>query len=392
VSDPRETARALFEGVMAPLVLGGAVHPGHAIGARSALALTSAVGTEAVDAALLDRVQARRVRAARRVAPVDSLGLATDAEWRLAAALHDVLQSASPAFDAPLRRGAAARILDVAIALLDRVAPPAHAGEALSRHTWLGRVLDVQRTDTQVSWWTGSRTFRGTPPPARLTAWPELRRVSVVTERRAVLDVEPLAVDRARLTEAVAWLLERSPLTSMAACARAAPVFAWSGATLALVATRAGRTMAARAIDRLPQGEARSALGRATRELLERRPGAAGPALELLAERATGEAQAAEEPQAARDGHLGGDADAQLALALGALVALRRLSDPTGWTEDARRRIAASLAPIASSDAGERAAALLRAAGEGEDKGESATKEPPARGGPPANAPTREHP
>jgi hypothetical protein len=358
VTELRDVARALFEGVMAPLVIGGAVRPGHAIGARTALALTGAAGREAVDAGLHDRVQSARVRAARRIAPIDALGFATDAEWRLAAALHDVFQSASPTFDAALRRGAAVKILDVAIALLDRVPPPAHAGEALSRHTWLGRALDVKRTDTQVSWWTGSRVFRGVEPPARLKAWPELRRVSVASQRRGLLEVEPLAVDRERLTEAVAWVLERSPLTSLATCTRAAPPFAWSGATLALVATRAGRTLAGRALDRVAGTAVHSALGRATRDLLARRPTAAGPALELLAERAMGEAQGSDEPSLTPED----DADATLAQALGARFALRRLASEsaTPWTEDARRLLVRRLDRVATSEAGERASALLQ--------------------------------
>src|SRR5208282_2739038 len=111
MADLRAISHRLFEDLMAPLVLGGEMRPGHAIGARAALALATAA--DAVDAGTLDRVQSGRVRRARRLAPSDSLDLASPAEWALLAALHDVLQSTNPSFDSALRRGAAVRILEL---------------------------------------------------------------------------------------------------------------------------------------------------------------------------------------------------------------------------------------------------------------------------------------
>lgn len=273
---------------MAPLAAGGRIAPGHPIGARTALALDTATAGAALDATLLDRVQRARVRCARRIAPVDTMDPPSDAEWRLGAAVHDVLQSANPSLDGMLRSSTARRVLDTAIATLERVPPPETVREALSRHTWLARVLDVARTDTDVSWWTGSKRFLGVVPPARLQAWPELRRVAVTRTRRFLLELEPLAVERERLVAAVALLLERTPLTSLATCTRAAPAFAWSGATLGLVATRAGQTLAARALDRLPAGEVDAVLERATRELVAARPDLAPAAQRLVSSRSRG--------------------------------------------------------------------------------------------------------
>ena len=155
-------AQQLFEGVMAPLVLGGPVRPGHAIGARVALALGEGERTT-IDSDLEHDVQHARVRRARRLAPIDTLPSATQAEWALAAALHDLLQAANPTFDAALRRSSAVRILELAREAIERVPEPANVREALSRHTWFARVLDVARTDTTVSWWVGSaRTWAST--------------------------------------------------------------------------------------------------------------------------------------------------------------------------------------------------------------------------------------
>jgi len=349
-------ARALLAGVMGPLVLGGEVRPGHAIGARHALAFTQQVGAGAVDAALFDQVQRARVRRARRLVPVDALLPATDSEWAMGAALHDLLQAVNPDFDGALRRSMAARILDVAIATLDRVPPPRSAAEALSRHTWFARLMDLARTDTTVTWWAGSRTYRGEPPAARLQAWPELRRVSVVAKPVPLLELTPLAVGRDRVAHAVELLLDRSPLTSIAACTRAAPRFAWSGGSLALVATPTGRALALRALERLPDGDVEVALGRATRDLLERRRDTAGPALGLLSERAI----------ASATGHLpagaapNGTPDAVLARALGARVALARLEgQEPGWPDGEKRRLLDWLGPVAGGASGQSAAALL---------------------------------
>jgi len=289
-------ADRLFVGVMAPLVLGGPLRPGHAIGGLAALALNdkrdrasdarsteSASGRSRNDLAL--RVQMGRVRRARMLTPVDWLPEATAGDWALAAALHDVLQSANPFFCAVLRRRAAVRILDVAAATIERVPAPDTVGQALSRHTWLARIPEIARTDTAVSWWLGSHTFLGMEPPGRLQAWPDLRRVSVVRTARPLLDLQPLAVDPGRLDETVAALLARTPLTDVATCTRPAPVFAWGRTTLALVATRAGRTLALRALDRLPPADVDAVLQRAARDLLARAPQRlAEPAVALLSE------------------------------------------------------------------------------------------------------------
>ena len=171
-ADLHVVARDLFAAVMAPL---GARRrrAARARHRRQERARADAgPGLEAAAADLLDRVQNARVRRARRLVPIDSLPPPTDAEWAMSAALHDVLQAANPTFEGTLRRSMARRILDVAIATLDRIPPPRTAADALSRHSWFARVPALTRTDTSVSWWSGSRVYRGVAPPARLQAWP----------------------------------------------------------------------------------------------------------------------------------------------------------------------------------------------------------------------------
>jgi hypothetical protein len=350
-------AQRLFEGVMAPLVLGGPIVPGHAIGARAALALGEGERTT-IDPDLEARVQQARVRRARRLAPVDRLPPATRADWALAAALHDMAQSASPSFDGVLRRSYAVRILALVRETLDRVPPPSTVHEALARHTWLARVLDVARTDTVVSWWTGSRTFLGIDPSRRLQAWPELRRVNVAATHHALVDVAPIAVDRGTLVDTMAQLLARTPLTEIATCTRASPPFSWGAASLALVTTRPGRTLAIRALARLTAVDVDAVLGRATRELLSARREAAAPAVTLLAERALAQAQSHEDRPPG--GSAGAPAEVAFARGLGAAAATFLLEDPGAtWPEAERRRLLAALEPVARSPAAVEATAML---------------------------------
>jgi hypothetical protein len=343
------TAARLFTGVMAPLVVGGDLRPGHAIGARVALALGS-VAPAPWDPELAARVAGARLRRARALVPVDALPGPADAEWALLAALHDLLQSANPRFDAPLRRRAATKVLDMAEATIAHVGPPANAHAALSRHTWFARLLEVARTDTVISFWAGSRTFLGSEPPARLQAWPKLRRVSVARTPRPLLKLAHPAGGSDRIGEVVSKLLACTPLTDLATCSRGAPLFLWTPATAGLVATPVGRALALRALARLPAEEVDAALGRAMREGLERAPAVARSGLALLGERAIAQASlhGSVSPTRAPDTNH----PAAYARALGAAVATRALAAASGgWSDSERRRLLAILEP-AARDAG----------------------------------------
>jgi hypothetical protein len=256
-----------------------------------------------------------------------------------------------------LRRGAAAKILASAAAMVERVRAPASVREALSRHTWFARVLEMTRTDTKISWWTGSRTFLGVDPPPRLQAWPGVRRVRVAQTPRPLLDLAPIAVDRLRLGDVVGRILSRTPFTDLATCSRAAPAFVWTDEVLSLVGARAGRTIALRALAMLPEVGVDAALGRATRALLGRKMHALSwPAVSLLAERAIAAAEGHAPLAQAR----GAGPDAAFARAVGARVARQWVGSPAAtWPEAERARLLAALETHARSPAGNEAAALL---------------------------------
>jgi hypothetical protein len=341
------------------------VKPGRPIGARAALAL----GKERVltDIDLCAHVELVRTRVARRLVPVDRVEGITETEWAMAAALHDLVQAAHPGFDVAFRRSAPLRLLDLVNATLDRVSAPASVGEALGRHTWFSRALEMERIDTTVRWWVGSSTFLGESPPPRLTAWPELRRVHVEKNPRKIMDL-PLAgaaVDASRFADTVASFLGKTPLTDLASCHRASPAFVWRSESLGLVATAPGRALVMRAQAEGPKSAIDASLGRATRALIAGRAWKpVGVALDLLAERALVDAALV-----GSGGELASPKDATdaatYARCIGALVACEQLRaggtqfSPTDRADLLARLTPVAMAPVAGVFAAELTAAQL---------------------------------
>lgn len=257
----------LGRSVLGPLVLGGTVRLVRPVGVALALELGRG-GRTLADADLASRIDVARVRQARLLAPLDTLPPPDEDEWLLVAALNDLLQASNHELSGPLTRGRHARVLEGALGMCGRVAPPRSIGAALARHATLARSFEIIRIDTRVAWWTGQATFRGQSPPARLLSWPELRRVRVEPKRVALPDMfDGLAVAPPVFDDVLSAWLARSPLTDLATAARARPSFAWSRSTLSLVAVPLGRVLALRALGRSPREPTLAALTRAAREL-----------------------------------------------------------------------------------------------------------------------------
>jgi hypothetical protein len=358
---PQALCERLFETFLAPLVVGGVMCPGKLFGGKNALAFGD--GRTPSDVGLLSRTELTRVRIARKVAPVDTFEPGPSAsEWALAAVLHDLVQSTHPGFDAVFRRSAPKRILDVAEKTLDRIRPPANVGEALSRHTWFSRMFELARTDIDLRWWTGSERFLGTDPPKRLTAWPELRRVTETRTPHALMDL-PMngsAVDVQRFSGIAEQFLTKTPLTDLATVNRSAPTFAWTHENLSFSATHAGRTIVLRSLSLLPTRAVDAALGRATKRLFAAKATRAlFVAVDLLRDRALMAASARlgkddPDPLQPEEG------DAAFAVSAGALVASQWIAeDGGGFSEPERRALLRVLAPAAASASAKEVRALL---------------------------------
>ncbi len=256
-----ERCEELAHEVLAPLVLGGAVRPVRPIGGPLALRLGEG-GRRIADAALATTLDVARVRQARLLAPVDAVPDLDAADWAILAGLNDLLQVTNHHLGGPLTRGRYARLVANVVWLCERVPPPRDVSAALARHATFARALEIVRTDSTVSWWTGSARFRGETPPARLLAWRELRRVRVDARKVPLADM-PIGVPGASIdafTDALALWLSRTPLTDLATAARKVPPFAWSASTLSLVGTAPGRALAFRALARGPAQGAAAAL------------------------------------------------------------------------------------------------------------------------------------
>lgn len=362
-ANPGTVQDVLFTTFLAPLVLGGPMHLHKPIGGLTALAMEG--DRPFVDPELGSHVQLARVRIARALAPVDRFEAFTSHEWALTSVLNDLIQSTHPGFDAAFRRGSPAKLLAILDDTLDRIPAPSTVGDALSRHTLFSRVFEVTRTDVSLAWWTGKETFLGTEPPARLKAWPEIRRVNETRIPRTLVELPTSGgvVANTSFMATLSKFLQRSPLTDIATADRKEPTFLWGASTLGFIASRNGRTLALRALASLPEGAADEALGGATRLLVERKLWQPlGIALDLLAERLLS--------RAVKIAGKGGDATpvaedkdgspSAFARSAGAFAAQRLIATTgAGLGNDERARVLSLLAPAAASGAGRALSQLL---------------------------------
>lgn len=253
----------LVTSVLAPLVLGGRVDPVRPLGPRLGLAIGE--GRKISDQDLRSRLDVARVRVARLLAPIDTVADISPEDVALVAAFNDLLQVTNLDLSGPFTRGRHAKLLETATELARAIPTPRTIVDTISRHTVTARALEVIRTDTTVSWWTGSASFRGQPAPGRLLKWRELRRVREDTAQVPLVD---MGSDAPALTtdlwlDAISAWLSRSPLTDLATAGRRAPAFRWSDGAISLISTIPGRTLAFRALSRQRPADVLAALERA---------------------------------------------------------------------------------------------------------------------------------
>jgi hypothetical protein len=361
---PGALAEVLLQDFVAPLVLGGEMKPGRPIGGALALALSDDAEHLSVDGEKLSLVQLARIRAARKLVPIDRIEGMTGPEWALAAVLHDIVQSAHPDLSGVFRSSAPSKVLAICQATLDRIPPPRSIREALERHTLFSRIFEITRTDTKVSWWVGSATFLGADPPGRLTAWPEVRRVHIDKTPRTLLDL-PGAGGHAPaegFNGAIGLFLQRTPLTDFTTCIRAGPDFKFTAEALSLVGARAGRTLVLRTLSSLAEEATDVALGRAIRAMLvpPPKPELSG-ALALVGERMLLAAQRAlSGTERAIRAHT--SPEAAMAQSIGARAAAQIIAmEGEGLRAEERTGILAILRPLAQIPLTEPANAILAA-------------------------------
>jgi hypothetical protein len=238
-----ELGQSLSERLLCPLLRGEEVRLVEPVGEARAVALGKSLpGTR-----MFEELEALRLAAARRWAPVDDLGDISADEWLLVAALNDLLQLTNPNLVRGIRsRKNQQRLGRLVGRLIERAGAPSTVGAALSRHALFSRVIELSRLDTEVRWWTGSDRFVGNAPPERLLAWPELRKVRRTTEHVRLADMAPLAfLEYEALLER--WLAA-TPLTTLGTAQQSGVPFSWTGSLLTLTSVPLGRRLALRVL------------------------------------------------------------------------------------------------------------------------------------------------
>jgi hypothetical protein len=245
--DATERAEALARDFLLPLARGGDVTLQRPFGAGLALRL----GRQRVlaDDEVRRALDAARLDAARALLPIDAVPDLDADDWALACALHDLLQATNPDLSSPLSHDRPFRLARGVRLVAERIRPPSTIAATIARHSLFHRLPQLGRLDTTVRWWSGEQRFLGVPPPPRLLAMPNLRRVRITSERIELERMgEGIPDGESPWLEALEAWLERTPLTNLTWARRAAPRFRWTPSSLAVVASTTGRDLVRRAL------------------------------------------------------------------------------------------------------------------------------------------------
>ena len=271
----RVSATTFLETFILPLVAGGEVHVGRPITPPELERLQADLDGATVPLVAID--EARTDALATVCARPPSLVLGDD-ELALAVGLHDALVLAHPDADGTLITDSMRR--RIAGAALVMVSQPLTRDRTrvLARHGLLHNLHRLGRADLLVSWWTGRARFYGQQPPARLVAWPGVRRVREDVTRAGFEDLMA-APEVAPVTAA---LLRRSPLTQLLAPPSNGPPLHWEDAVFLLRDPELARAIAYATLRHDGRGDdARGPLVGAARlaaafeQMIERNPPAA---------------------------------------------------------------------------------------------------------------------
>lgn len=264
----RPDLAGFLERFVLPLCAGGDLHVGRPFTTADVERFEVALDHATVAADRVDDARADVLAALVSRPPPLILG---GDELALAAGLHDALVLAHPDADGALVTDRMRRKIATTARILVSQPLTRVRARVLARHALLHNLFDLGRADRLVSWWTGRARFLGQRPPARLTAWPGVRRVREETTR-AGFDELLASPEVAPVTAA---LVRRSPLTHLLASHPAAPPLHWEDAAFLLRDPELARAIAYQVID---GSEARTELAAASRlaaafePMLERNP------------------------------------------------------------------------------------------------------------------------
>ena len=203
-----------------PLVAGGELHVGRPLDAEDLSALEAELVLTTEESLSIELAR-QAVASELWLYPVPTT--LDRGDLALTLALHNLLFMSHPGGDRWwLRSSSQERVRAFIVWCLERPLP--RSGEELvARHSLLGRFPDLTRTDVDVRFWAGHRTFQGQRPPQRLLRWRGLRGVREQRHQVRWLATELSDVQR----ELLALLLRQSPLTDLLSPQRPFPPFEW---------------------------------------------------------------------------------------------------------------------------------------------------------------------
>lgn len=232
-----------------PLVAGGRVEVEGLIGPGVLAAWTRPVD---LDATAVARVHDAARRRLAKIGPVGHADHLPPDILALAAVWHNLLAMSHPeaAGKIPLRR----KVRQWCEAFLSWAGAPLSRADVALRHGILGRLGELGRVDTHVTFWAGYADFIGVSPPASLVALPRVRRVQEAKTRRGFTELllaleAPTPDETADLVGVARAALALSPLTDLALADRPKPfAFAWTPPALNALADDALRGAAGRVL------------------------------------------------------------------------------------------------------------------------------------------------
>jgi hypothetical protein len=234
--------------VVTPLVAGGRVEVDGLIGPG---VLAGWIRPVDLDATAVARVHdAARLRLAK-VGPIGHADHLPPDILALAAVWHNLVAMTHP--DVRAKMSLRRKVRQWCGAFLGWAGAPLSRADVSLRHGILGRLAQLGRVDTHVTFWAGYADFLGVAPPASLVALPRIRRVSEEKTRVGFIDLL-LGLDTPELDDESADLLgvaraalALSPLTDLALADRPKPLsFAWTSPALNALGDDAIRGAAAR--------------------------------------------------------------------------------------------------------------------------------------------------
>jgi len=204
-----------------PLIVGGELHVQRPLDAQDRVTLEAELVTPTDESVAVERARGT-IAAGLWLYPVPlALNRPT---LELCVALHNLLFLSHPgAHGWWVRASQLARVASFTEACLRRPSPPRTAEELVARHTLLGQVPHLTRTDVEVRFWVGKRSFLGLEPPPRLLRWKGIRNVREVRQEVTWVETE-LSESQQQM---LALLMRQSPLTDLLTPQRTVPPFEW---------------------------------------------------------------------------------------------------------------------------------------------------------------------